>query len=153
MLDESLLRQRFPLPPSVKLRKPRFGTSGPSDPQPVPPVGELGDTGPDGVRAPYKLSWPRAGQDSGLGIEVTILEQKNGELLAYVESPRKEALGQGVSVALLGNIENRLVRKTVNLSKAEEHGCSGVVSFGMLSQVVKELGDQLQVDAFLLVEA
>ena len=101
----------FPLPPGVKLRTPRFGTAGPSG---LKPASGTGDAAEDDRGRPSELffiDW----RDDSLGLHVRVQEQGNGELIAYVTCTDGRRIGQAVSVALVGTIEDHMIRKTIPL--------------------------------------
>jgi hypothetical protein len=149
MTNEELLNQLFPLPEGVKLRKPRFGTAGPSAPVPIR-VRHVQHARGEHQRPapPFEIKdW----NDPHLGLTINVLEDPDGEVWAYVDCNDRSYLGKEVSVALLGSKgEYRLLRRTIALNTETSHGCSGKASFGKLQDLAEELGDQVQLSAFLL---
>jgi hypothetical protein len=92
-------------------------------------------------------------EDPEHGLTVFVRERRDsGRLVADVFCTRAAQLNKlAVSVALVGTIEDQMIRKTIPLNVAEKTGCSGSADFGPLTEAVKELGTQLGVVVFMLV--
>jgi hypothetical protein len=143
-MNDDILRDLFPLPEGTKLRKPRFGTAGPSKPQPLPPAGDSAASG----GADFSLDWT----DEHLQLEVRC-RREGDDLVVSVTCHDPALKGQAVSVFLLGSIQGHRLRKTVLLDETAPAGCAGKGSFGKIAQIARELGTTLAVVAHLLISA
>jgi hypothetical protein len=141
------LESQYPLPESVKLRTRKFGTN------PVSPLVStpLGPDQADSCLTPpeFKILW----EDQEYGLTVHVDEQReSGHLVASVFCADAGQLNKlAVSVALVGAIDDQMIRKTIPLHVQEKTGCSGSADFGPLTEAVKELGPKLRVVVFMLV--
>ena len=136
----------FPLPEGIKLRARKFGTKPVSDfiPAPIPRDGADAAV----PRPAFQLRW----EDQQQGLTVFVREKANGHLIADVFCTDAGLLGKAaVSLGLVGEVEDHLIRKTIPLDVPEKHGCSGSADFGPLADAVKQLGPRLGVVVFLLV--
>jgi hypothetical protein len=136
----------FPLPEWVKIRTRKFGANPVTPLQPIP-SGESADAN----RPEFLLRF----QDQDLGIVALVGEDRQSRhLLARVFSSKPEHLNEAaVSVAIVGTVEDQMLRKSIPLN-TEEHGdyhCSGSADFGRFDDVVGKLGDQLGLIVFLLI--
>ena len=137
----------YPLPESVKLRTHKFGKNPESPLVPTPTGGDKGDASP--ARTEFKIRW----EDQEYGLTVLVRERReSGRLVADVFCNDAGRLNKlAVSVALVGTIDNRMIRKTIPLDVPEKTGCSGSADFRPLAEAVKELGTQLGVVVFMLL--
>jgi len=136
----------YPLPAGIKIRKRRFGANPVSPLVPAPVGGDKADS--SAPRPAYKLRW----EDREQGLTVLVRKRDNGHLIADVLSTDAGMLKKAaVSVGLVGPIEDHPIRKTIPLDVAEKGGCSGSADFGLLTDVVRELGSQLGMVVILLV--
>jgi hypothetical protein len=141
------LEDQYPLPKGVKLRTRKFGASPESPLVPTPTGGDMGEAGP--TRTEFKIRW----EDQDHGLTVLVRDhQESGRLVADVFCTDAGQLNKlAVSVALVGTIEEQMIRKTIPLAVPEKTGCSGSADFGPLTEAVEELGAQLGVVVFMLV--
>jgi hypothetical protein len=141
------LEGQYPLPEGVKLRTRKFGANPMSSLISTPPGGDRGDSSP--ARTEFKIRW----EDQEHGLTVLIRERRDsGHLIADVFCTDAGRLNNlAVSVALVGTVEDQMIRKTIPLNVPEKTGCSGSADFGLLTDAVKELGAQLGVVVFMLV--
>lgn len=143
--DKTTLDDLPPLPAGLRLRSRKFGANPASPLVPTPAPGARAGTGQK--PQPVSIRW----EDKGLGLAVTVLElQETGHLVADVFCADAGQRGKAaVSVALVGNIEDRMIRKSIPLDVGEKDGCSGSAEFGKLADAVAELGTELGVVVFL----
>ena len=141
------LEGQYALPEGVKLRTRKFGANPMSPLVATPPGGDRGDAGP--ARTEFKIRW----EDPDHGLTVLVRERReSGHLVADVFCTDAGQLNKlAVSVALVGTIEDQMIRKTIPLDVPEKIGCSGSADFGPLTEATKELGAQLGVVVFMLV--
>jgi hypothetical protein len=138
----------YPLPEGVKVRTRKFGANPVTPLQPTRPAAS-GDTS-----GPGKFMLRHEAKE--LGLLVIVQEQENSGLLtAEVFSSHSDHLNQAaVFVALVGTIEDGMIRKTIPLVreiKDGEYRCSGSANFGSLRDAVQQLGNQLGLIVFLVV--
>src|SRR5262249_11007587 len=135
----------FPLPPEIRLRECRFGSSAPSRVVPLPAPGD--EVGSGQERPPVVLSHT----DPKLGVTVEAREDReSGHLAALAHCTDPGLLNQGeVAVVLFGSREGRLISKKIKLDVAEKGGCGGSADFGQLGPMADELGTQLGMLVFL----
>ena len=141
------LEDQYPLPEGVKLRTRKFGAN-PMSPLVATPTG--GDTGDSSSARPeFKIRW----EDQEHGLTVLVRERReSGHLVADVFCTDAGQLNKlAVSVALVGTVEDQMIRKTIPLDVPEKAGCSGSADFGPLAEAVNDLGPQLGVVVFMLV--
>jgi hypothetical protein len=141
------LEELFPLPEGIKLRTRKFGANPMSPLVATPPGGDRADKQP--LRPELVIPW----EDPEHGLTVLVRERRDsGRLVADVFCTDAAQLNKlAVSVALVGTIEDQMIRKTIPLNVPEKTGCSGSADFGPLTEAVKELGTQLGVVVFMLV--
>jgi hypothetical protein len=141
------LESEYPLPEGVKLRTRKFGANPMSSLVATPPGGDRGDSSP--ARPGFKIRW----EDQEHGLIVLVRERReSGHLVADVFCSDAGQLNKlAVSVALVGTIEDQMIRKTIPLDVPEKTGCSGSADFGPLTEAMKELGPELGVVVFMLV--
>jgi hypothetical protein len=145
--NNSPLEAQYPLPEGVKLRTRKFGANPMSKLEPTPSGGPMGGAGP--ARPEFRIAW----EDKEHGLTVLVRERRDsGRLVADVFCIDASQLNKlAVSVALVGTIEDRMIRQTIPLNVAEKTGCSGSADFGPLNEAVQELGTELGVVVFMLV--
>jgi len=137
----------FPLPKGMKHRSPKFGANPTSPPVPVPVGGDKGDT--TDPRPAFQIPW----EDPQLGLKVLVQEREDGHLIADVFCTNAALLNKAaVSVGLVGTAVDPLIRKSIQLNVPEKNGCRGSWDFGLLTNTVKELGPQIGLIVFLLLE-
>jgi len=146
---KSVLDDLYPLPEGVKLRTRKFGANPMSPLASTPTGGPQGASSPD--RTEFKIRW----EDQEHGLTVLVRERReSGHLVADVFCTDAARLNKlAVSVALVGTIEDHMIRKTIPLDVPEKEigGCSGSADFGLLTEATEELGTQLGVVVFMLV--
>jgi len=144
------LADLYPLPEGVKLRTRKFGANPVTPLKATPPGGAAFDSDPG--RPEFQLRY----EDQHLGLLALVREDVDSRhLIAEVFSSNPEHLNRqaAVSVALVGTVEEQMIRKTIPL-KPDDHGqyrCSGSADFGTLDDAVRELGDQLGLMVFLII--
>jgi hypothetical protein len=145
---EPSLADLYPLPEGVRLRSRKFGANPVTPLQPTPSRGAECASG-DAVEFLLRH------EDQELGLFTRVREDADSHhLIAEVFSIHSEHLNQAaVSVALVGTVEDQMIRKTIPLN-TEEHSkyrCSGSADFGKLEDAIRELGAQLGLIVFLVV--
>jgi hypothetical protein len=97
----------------------------------------------------FAIQW----EDEKLGLKVVLREEEDGRLMADVFCNNAELLGKSVvSVALIGKTPDPRISKSVPLDLPAPAGCRGTADFGLFSEAVYKLGDQLAMIAFLNVD-
>jgi len=140
------LPDMFPPRPGIKRRTRKFGTTLVSPFFPVA-VGKNGEDS-SGPLPDFKICW----EDKQLGLTVLTRQHENGRLIADVFCTYAGLLDQSaVSVGLIGATADHSISKTIPLVVSEKNGRSGSADFGPLKDIVKDLGPQLAVIAFLMV--
>lgn len=139
--------QANPPPPHTRVRLPRFGSDPVSPFVPVAAGNGRGD--PPGPGPRFAIRW----ENRQVGLTAEVREREDGRLLAEVFSADAGLLNRGwVSVGLGGKTEKLPLGKAIPLTVPEAGGCSGSADLGLLPEVVKELGPELALVVFLLVE-
>jgi hypothetical protein len=148
-VNENRFNQLFPAPedrPRPKLRRPRFGSTLASRVE-LPAERHVCADAPSGP--PFRMTRPFP----DLGLTVTLRELRAGDdagnLWVDVRSSNRCHLGLAASVGLVGK-GDELHRLTVELNAEEEDGCSGGGVIGPLSEIVQELGTDVELVVFLL---
>src|SRR5947209_2115242 len=136
----------FPQFKRFKFRTTKIGTKPVS---PLYPVAIDGDKGAANAPRPhFKIDW----QNEPLGITVHLHEREDGHVIADAHCTYADLLDtSAVSVGLYGSHGEHAIRKSVLLNVHESGGRRGSADFGLLTDLVKELGPELGVIAFLLV--
>jgi hypothetical protein len=144
---KSTLDRLYPMPEGVKLRTRKLGKNPESQLVSTPTDAEIADSGPS--RSAFTIHW----EDKEYGLSVLVREsQETGHLVADVFCTDAGQLNNlAVSVALVGTIDNQMIRRTIPLGALEKAGCSGSADFGPLTEAVKKLGSRLRIVVFMLV--
>jgi hypothetical protein len=167
------LEELYPLPEGVKLRIRKFGANPTTGFVSAPGGGQGAAAGP--ARPPFKLRW----EDTTLGLTVLMREDlASGRLVADVFCTDPAKLNKAsVSVSLVGKGKDQSVRKEIPLNEPEtasqaistslapsigktislnepdprSGGCCGSAKFGSLNDAIGELGTELGLVVFMLL--
>jgi hypothetical protein len=142
----------FPLPEGYRRRVYKFGKKPTTGFYSVPvPTGNSNAVG----RPPFAIDWSDAEQ----GLSVVVREREDGHLIAEVFCTDARLLHKAwVSVGLGGMVDALPISKVIPLNTPAatntpgKGSCSGSADLGLLTDFVKELGSQLALVAFLLLE-
>jgi len=138
------LDEVFPLPKGIKFRQPKFGSKPASSVTAV----RRSDTDVGPTPEAFEIRW----EDADQGLAVRVREQPDGRLIAETSCSNVAVLGKWVSVALVGTTTTEMIRKTIPFSVVETNGCRGSADFGPLADAVRDLGRELRIIVFLLLD-
>jgi hypothetical protein len=137
----------FPLIPGLKPHVYRMGTQPVSPFVPAPAGNGRGDS--PSARPEFAIRW----ENTPLRLTAQVRERENGCLFAEVFCANPALLNRAAALVGLGGKTENLPRcKAIPLTVSEQGGCSGVADLGPLEDVVKELGPELALIVFLLLE-
>ncbi len=142
---EPPLSELWPLPKHWKFRTRKIGAQPVS---PLYPVAVARDNGNSIPQSEFRIDW----EDRELGITVQVREREDGHLIAEVRCTYADLIEtSAVSVGLFGSAGEYAIRKSILLNVTGNDGRRGSADFGLLTDLVKELGPNLGVVVFLLV--
>ena len=92
-------------------------------------------------------------EDPEQKLSAVVRQDANGRLQARVHCGNYVLVNRAaVSIGLAGTISDAFIHRSIPLKTPEPDGCSGTADFGPLVDVVKRLGPQLRIIAFLALD-
>jgi len=144
------LEELFPLPAGMKLPVHKFGQN-PVTAMETVQVGGQGAAGED--HPPLTLTWDDLVK---LRLSVVVREDPtSGKLIGDVVCTDPAMLNKASAfVAVVGKREFEMIRKKIKLDQPDKRtgGCYGSAEFGLLKDAVAQLGTELGLVVFLLID-